>query len=413
MAVVLDGRPAAIQLRVVETPAGRLAWLPTPNAAGIIGSCAFEPADAAPADGDETDGEDADGDGVEPGGDIGEPGGDVGATVELLRGRPDALSMLTEHLGWAGCRTATSGDPVEPPELDLVDAAARAARVREGWLEVAVAGRSDPIRVWVGDDLVALARAIDGAIVATDGTPTAWLGDRARATAWRAVVTPGGTVAPDAPCLRTAASPDTIEGIRSFTCWTDRPRCLEAVRTAIREAPDAFTPGTEVAAGIGEWCDPGVRCPWIAPNMPIVVTAAQAGWSSSADIRVFSAGWRRASMPFREVPAAEAGAAVLAMASRPSLALPVAPAGDPGAVYCPASGVTGEVRGAPWDPRVAWIGLSTVRWPHGFTGRFTPSLELVSPEGAVYREADRVQASGFAGAAPVFEACRITGTGAP
>ena len=39
MAVSLDGRPAAIGLRVLETPAGRRAWLPTPNSVGIIGTC--------------------------------------------------------------------------------------------------------------------------------------------------------------------------------------------------------------------------------------------------------------------------------------------------------------------------------------------------------------------------------------
>ena len=189
-------------------------------------------------------------------------------------------------------------------------------------------------------------------------------------TAWFA---PGSIVTPDAPCPGTAAAPEAIDGVRSFTCWTDRPRCLEAVRMAIEAAPAAFTPGTEVAAGIGEWCEPGVRCPWIGPNMPIVVTAAPAGWTSSADVRVFSAGWRRVSMPFVEIPADEAGQRVLAMASRPSLALPVAPAADPGAVYCPASGITGEVRGSAWDPRVAWVGLNTVRWPQGFIARFTPS----------------------------------------
>jgi hypothetical protein len=342
--------------------------------------------------------------------------------VELVRGGGDALPMLVEHFGWTGCRLTTSELSLEPPPLDRVDLAARAAGIREGWLEVLGDGRGDPFRMWLGDDLVTLARANNVAVVATDGTSTAWLADPAGASAWRAVVTPegrtawfapGGMVSPDGPCPGTAVAPDTIDGVRSFTCWTDRARCLEAARNAIREAPDAFTPATEVAAGIGEWCEPGIRCPWIGPNMPVVVTAAPAGFSSSGDVRAFSAGWRRVSMPVREVPPDEVGPAVLAMASRPSLALPVAPSGDPGAVYCPASGVTGEVRGAPWDPRVAWIGLSTVRWPQGFTARFTPSIELVAPEGAVYREGDRVQASGFAGAEPVFEACRIAGTSAP
>jgi hypothetical protein len=155
-----------------------------------------------------------------------------------------------------------------------------------------------------------------------------------------------------------------------------------------------------------------MRCRWVAPNMPVVVTAAPWGWRTATDVRVFAAGWRRASQPLREVPAADAGDRVLAMASRPSLALPVA-ADDAGALYCPASGITGEIRGAAWDPRVAWVGLSTVRWPVGFVARFTPTVELVSPEGTVYRAGDLVQASGLAGSEPVFEACRVTGTSGP
>ena len=404
MAMTLDGRPGAIELRVIDTPAGRRAWVPTPNAAGTLGPCQVtlpEPPDGSPLPTGATEPAD----------------GSVGATVEFLRGGGSALAMLTDHFSWGGCRvTMTSG--VDPPPPALVDRAALEADVATGWIEVRPVVAAAPVRFWLGDDLVPLARAAGVTVVTLDGTTTAWLADPTRARAWRVVVTPagrtawfetGGLIAPDGPCSGGPGAPDTLAGVRSYTCWTDGAKCLEAAREAMRSAPDAFGPGTAVAAGVGGSCPIWARCPWAGPNMPVVVTAAPADWSTSADVRAFTMSARRLPSLLRELPPDEIDWRILAMASRPSLSLPASTPGETAAAYCPANGITGPLVGSPWDPRVAWVGPNSVRWPAGFTGRFTPGLELVSPLGHVFRAGEVLQVAGTAGAEPVFVACRVTG----
>ena len=225
-----------------------------------------------------------------------------GAGARWRRTRCRCSSSTSAGPGVASPRRPSSR--AARPPLDRVDLAARAAGVVEGWIDVDVDGADGPVRVWLGDDLVELARAHE-----RDGRRRRRhlhrVARRSRACGRLARDRHAGgshrvVRAAAAWSRRTRRAPgrprprSTLDGVRSFTCWTDRARCLEAVRTAIGAAPDAFTPGTEVAAGLGEWCEPGLRCAWIGPNMPIVVTAAPAGWTSSADIRVFSAGWRRA-----------------------------------------------------------------------------------------------------------------------
>jgi hypothetical protein len=83
--------------------------------------------------------------------------------------------------------------------------------------------------------------------------------------------------------------------------------------------------------------------------------------------------------------------------------LPLPVAGFPD--RCRGVGVEATLGGDPSDPRVTWLvsadGSQTpLVWPSGWTGRFTPSLEVLDAKGTVrYRQGDAVSAACLAGPA--------------
>ena len=142
-----------------------------------------------------------------------------------------------------------------------IDRAAVDAGIDAGPLPIdGIGPGTEPIVVFLGDDVVDLARWAGVPVVALDGRPLAWLADETRADEWLPILTPAGRTAwmqtgaaawPDGGCDPPPDATPPIDGVRSITCWTDRDRCLEAVEIARAIAPDAFTPSTEVAAGLG------------------------------------------------------------------------------------------------------------------------------------------------------------------
>ena len=97
--------------------------------------------------------------------------------------------------------------------------------------------------VFLGDDVVDLARWAGVPVVALDGRPLAWLADETRADEWLPILTPAGRTAwmqtgaaawPDGGCDPPPDATPAIDGVRSITCWTDRDRCLEAVEIGAR-----------------------------------------------------------------------------------------------------------------------------------------------------------------------------------
>ena len=370
----IEGHPLAVSFDVLQTPAGRTAWVPTGGFAGVVGDC---PAAEA----------------AEPRASAGLPlPADDLPTTELLRGERSASALLRERLAWGGCRMLA----LEPYGLQIpgaaIDRAAVEAGIDLGPLPLdGIGAGTEPVVVFLGDDVVDLARWAGVPVVALDGRPLAWLADETRAEEWLPVLTPAGRTAwmqtgaaawPDGGCDPPPDAVAGIDGMRSITCWTDRDRCLEAIETARAMAPDAFTPSAEVAAGLGPGCPPTARCAWTGPNDPVYVTAAPAGWAAADLVRVFGTGLRPLSGTSREVPATDMTPWMLAIASRPGAALPV-----PDLVDVPAPGTAcageerrGILRGSPWDPRVAWIGTGDVTWPAGYNAVFAPGLRLLGAD---------------------------------
>ena len=313
-----DELPMAVAFDVVATPAGRTAWLPTSSAAGLVGGC-------APVPGNE---------GEAPSPSLGPAPADATVPVELLRGIPNASALLAQRLGWIDCRMATLEPyPVEVPGA-LIDSVAEGLGVEAGMLQVTVEGATQPVPVYVGTDIVELARIEQMPVVAVDGRPVIWLADETITREWRSMITPQGRTAwvatgaaawPDGGCAPPPDAAPGITGFRSLTCWTDRDRCLEAIEVARTLAPDAFGPAVDVAAGLGgPTCPALARCPWTGPNDPVLVTVTPSFWTDTNEVRVFSTGMRRLSAVASELPVDTVGDRTLALASLPSITLPVA-----------------------------------------------------------------------------------------
>ena len=408
MTMSLDGRPFAVSFDVLLTPAGRTAWVPTGEFAGVVGSCpgaAEEPAVA-----------------VDPSAGTSSNVDDNLPAIELLRGVRTASAMLRERLDWTGCRMlALESYGLAIPGA-AIDRAAVAAGIEAGPLPIdGVGSGTEPVVVFLGRDVVDLARWAGVPVVALDGRPLAWLADETRADEWQPILTPAGRTAwmqtgasawPDGGCDPPPDAIPAIDGVRSLTCWTDHDRCLEAIEIARGIAPEAFTPSTEVAAALGHGCPPTARCAWTGPNDPVLVTATPAGWASPDKVRVFATGLRRLSGTSKEVPMSDVAPVTLAIASRPAAALPVPEPVDlpaPGAA-CTGDTLDGVLRGSPWDTRVAWVGETEVTWPGGYAAAFVPDLRLLGPGGEdVAGAGDRVglvgRVAGVEGGR--FEACAV------
>ena len=416
IATSLEGQPFAVSFEVDQTPAGRTAWIPTGQAAGAVGDCPTA-SEEPPVGADQPGGVSPDETAALP-------------TVELLRGGRTASAMLRERLEWTGCRMVALeayGIAIPGPSIDR---AAVDAGVASGPLPIdGVGSRTEPVVVFLGEDVVDLARWAGVPVVALDGRPLAWLADETRTDAWEPIVTPAGRTAwfqtgaaawPDGACDPPPDATPAIDGVRSLTCWTDRDRCLEAIEIAREIGPDAFTASTEVAAGLGPGCPPGVRCAWTGPGDPVLVTAAPAGWASPDMMRVFTVGLPRRSGTSKELAWPDMLPSTFAIASHPAAALPVPDPVDLPAPDAACSGETldGVLRSSPWDPRVGWVGDADVTWPGGFAAAFAPDLRLLGPDGEVVAGAgDRLVLTGTVHGVGggTFKACAVqrAATGQP
>jgi hypothetical protein len=146
--------------------------------------------------------------------------------------------------------------------------------------------------------------------------------------------------------------------------------------------------------------------------VPLFVTAAPAGWASPDMIRVFVTTDRALSGTPGEVPRDEVTPSMLALATRPSAALPTPDPVDapPAGAACTGASLRGVLRGSPWDPRVAWLDTTPVRWPDGDSAVFVPDLRLMGPDGGILAEAG--QQVGVVGSAATpggdgFDACAV------
>ncbi len=135
--------------------------------------------------------------------------------------------------------------PVAVPGA-LIDSVAEGLGVEAGMLQLTVEGATQPVPVYVGTDIVELARIEQMPVVAVDGRPVIWLADETITREWQSMITPQGRTAwvatgaaawPDGGCAPPPDAAPGITGFRSLTCWTDRDRCLEAIEVGADARP--------------------------------------------------------------------------------------------------------------------------------------------------------------------------------
>ena len=333
--------------------------------------------------------------------------------VEVLRGADDGDSLFAQR---NGCGSFVSADAATAIVFDGddVDRAAGETGREAGWLEfTAEGGRA--VRTWLGTDPVALAVDAATPLAAIGGRGDVWLGSTERVRRWVSLTTPAGRVAwwqtgsgvaaADA-CAPARATPVAFGGLRSITCGgLSLDACKAALDVARGAAPEAFGPDVDVV--VESSCGPDRRC---ASGATVEIAAVPAGWTGLDGVRAFEVGDPQLMFVVRETTADTLPTHVLALVGRPSLPLPTFAAASTGA--CRLARREGALQGSPWDERVAWVGTSAVRWPFGFTARFVPDLELVSPNGAVIaREGDAMLLTGGLTAEDdvTFGACSVGG----
>ncbi|MEW6225099.1 MAG: hypothetical protein AB1627_10780 [Chloroflexota bacterium] len=333
--------------------------------------------------------------------------------VEVLRGADDGDSLYARR---NGCGSLVGADAATAIVFDGddVDRAAAETGVDAGWLEVTAEG-GQAVRVWLGTDPVALAVDAATPLAVIGGRGDVWLGSTERVGRWVSLTTPAGrvawwqtgnSVAAAEGCAPARVTPVAFGGLRSITCGRlSLDACKSALDVARGAAPEAFGPDVDVVAESS--CGPNNRC---AAGATVDIAAVPAGWTGLDDVRAFEVGDPLLMFVVRETTADALPAHVLALVGRPSLPLPTFAAPSTGA--CRLARREGALQGSPWDERVAWVGTSAVRWPFGFTARFVPDLELVSPDGAVIaREGDSVVLGGgwTTEDRPTFGACSVNG----
>ena len=344
-----------------------------------------------------------------------------GPAIELLRGAGDGENLIVPRFG---CDDGVGVDALTQMLYGGadVDRAAVAAGIESGWLEVPIEGR-DPARVWLGEDVVGLAIGVGSPLVAVGERGLVWLTEGRRANQWIPLVTPagrtawslGGTaVAVADTCPSASPGPAPVVGIRSFACGSiDHEACVAAIDDVRAEAPEAFTASADVT--VATPCEPGPDrpCAFTWGGAGFIVVAAPAGWRSIDDLRAFATG----GLGVGQIEPREIPAHVVALVARPSLPLPMSEAPTGGGIrVCMSARLEGGLRGSPWDPWIARVGRTAVRWPGGFTARFVPDLELVGPDGAVIaREGDLINLGGgfVVEESDRFAACSINGTTYP
>lgn len=300
------------------------------------------------------------------------------STVVVLRDAADPGRALAELAGCSPLRRF-AGQSAPPIKGADVDATAAAAGRTDGWLFVPP-GIQAVTRVWLGSDVVELAEAAGRPAVAVGSRGEVWLGGPSGAVRWLPVPTPAGRTAwvmtSDEVTGGTRCGPWRVPAAigqqRSVTCAAvAAPTCLALAARLVREVPTALSPGGDLAltgttcGRQGEACTPAVEA-----------AAVPAGWAGDVrDVRAAEA--LLPGGPFVEHFPGVLPDAALAGVAAPSLPLPAQASGHVPAA-CGAT-LDGDLRTAPWDPRVAWVGSTAVVWPPGTSVRFTQVAALTVP----------------------------------
>ncbi|HVN11320.1 MAG TPA: hypothetical protein VMT69_04450, partial [Kineosporiaceae bacterium] len=333
---------------------------------------------------------------------------DVTRTVTVLRGVADPAAALGGLTGCAHVRT-TTGQLSATVQGGEVDATAAAAGRDAGWLFVPP-GVQAATKVWLGDDVVGLALAAGEPVAAVGTDGSVWLGGPAGGTRWLPVATPAGRTAwvitADEIVGQGACEPwtvpDLVAGQRSLTCaGLGVPLCIGMVARLRSDTPDLLVEGADLVV-VTPACAPGCSSdPTIAVSVPV-------GWAGDrADLRAATP--IPSSGSFTRLPSGILPAAVLDVLGRPALPLPTG--GERARRNDCSETLAGTLSGAPWDPRVAWVGAERVVWPSGTVVRFLPSAVLSVPGAAAELTAgggDRVVLTGSLDtAAGQFDACSV------
>ncbi|MFN8629478.1 MAG: hypothetical protein U0838_03905 [Chloroflexota bacterium] len=322
---------------------------------------------------------------------------DGSPTVIVLKGAANpsgSLGSLT------GCTrpTRTTTEPLTPNiEAATVDRVAAEADRNSGWIFVPP-GIQASTRVWLGTDLVELARAAGQQMVAVSGAGEVWLGGKSGATRWIAITTPLGRTAwvmardeitGDSPCGPWTV-PARIDDLRSLTCTGVEVRaCLQLYSQAATDVA-GFAYGGDATVALAACRQRAFGC----SDPPVVAVATPLGWPvSTATSRAARA--PGAGCAVRGDRAGVLPDSVLDIVSRPALLLPTAstPA-DPGSC---SETLVGSLRGLPWDPRVALIDQQAVVWPAGTSVWFAPDViveTIGKTDGTTAHSGDRVELAG-------------------
>jgi hypothetical protein len=301
------------------------------------------------------------------------------STVLVIRGVTDPGATLGEL---AGCSPLlrVPGQPAPAIRGADVDATAQAAGRDTGWLFVPP-GIQAVTRVWLGDGVIELARAAGRPVVAVGVDGEVWLGGASGAVRWQPIPTPAGRTAWVMTSEEVTGSgrcrpwdvPTAIADQRSLTCaGIAAPACLDLAAELTGEAPEVPYAGGGLALALLP-CRPQTAA---CPEGQVAAAAVPPGWTGGyQDVRAAEAasgGRRFARLSPGALP--DAAAAAIALASLP---LPVE-ARAPRPASCAVT-LEGDLRAAPWDPRVAWVGGTSVVWPAGSNIRFTAVSALTVP----------------------------------
>ncbi len=261
-----------------------------------------------------------------------------------------------------------------------MDATAVAAGRETGWIFVPP-GIQAVTRVWLGDDVVELARAAGRPVVAVGTNGDVWLGGPAGAARWRPISTPAGRTAwvltADEVTSRGQCGPwpvpETIAGQRSLTCaGLGVPACLQLVTQVELDQPAIPSPRGDMAVALP---DCGVQA--LACGIgQVTVAAVPDGWTGDVG-SVLAATRASADGAFILLAGGAEPDYALDAISRPTLPLPTG-SRAPTASACTAT-LMGDLRAAAWDPRVVWVGEIGVVWPPGTSARFADAASLTVP----------------------------------
>ena len=323
-------------------------------------------------------------------------------TVLVLRDVADPAGTLAALTGCSGSARTTGQTPFPPIKGSDVDTiAADAGRGPGSWLFVPP-GIQASTRVWLGDDLVALAEAVGQPVVAVGPKGEVWLGGPAGATRWYPIATPQGRTAWVLGADSVAGTgrcgpwtvPSEVAGLRSLTCaGMGAPTCLDLLPLINSDATGVLQPGGDLVLAVPPCLD-SHRC----FATPLTFVGLPAGWTGSlSEIHTVGAG--ASSLP----------AYTLDAMGRAALPLPTG--GDKVPTNTCRETLTGQLHGAPWDPRVAWVGDTAVVWPTGTTLRFLPTAQLRvpgDPYGTFATEGDQLTVTGSINpTSGAFNACRV------